>query len=82
MPVEPGDYGPVEILSGVHKGRIAYYDDDNDSGKKAIVYLDAPFTSDYIEVKHALLERVTQGSPAFEAWKLRFPDLAAQLGVE
>lgn len=35
-PVEPCDYGPVLIMAGPHKGKIAYYDDDEDT--KAIVY--------------------------------------------
>ena len=26
--VERGDYGPVEVVAGVHKGRTAVYDDD------------------------------------------------------
>jgi hypothetical protein len=38
--VEQGDYGPVLILRGRHKGTVGYYDDDDDG---AIVYLGAPF---------------------------------------
>lgn len=35
-PVERGDYGAVLVMSGPHKGKIAYYDDDDDT--KAIIY--------------------------------------------
>mgnify|MGYP001558036805 CR=1 FL=1 len=36
MPVDVEDWGPVLVTSGRYKGRVGYYDDDNDG--KAIVY--------------------------------------------
>lgn len=35
-PCEPSDWGVVLVMDGQHKGKIGYYDDDEDN--KAIVY--------------------------------------------
>ena len=32
------EYGAVIITKGKYKGRIGYYDDENDTGKKGIIY--------------------------------------------
>ena len=48
---EETSYGNVEITAGKHKGKLAYYDDeDRDSYGRpcGIIYLGQPFLSDYI----------------------------------
>lgn len=50
------DYGPVAIIKGKYKGQNGYYDDD--SGKKAIVYLNgSPGTAGafYVEIPYSSL---------------------------
>ena len=50
-------YGEVIITSGPLKGRIGYYDDDDDSN--AIVYLGHPLMVDnYLYIKHKFLSNV------------------------
>ena len=57
MSIERGDYGPVRIRKGRHKGKLGYYDDDDLGSErrsgKAIVYLGEPFESDYIVIPRA-----------------------------
>jgi len=83
--VERGDYGPVTILKGPHKGKLGYYDDDDLGSErrpgKAIVYLGEPFESDYIVIRHADLEKVTAKNIDLERWKRKYPWLARQLGL-
>jgi hypothetical protein len=79
MAVEPGEYGPVLILTGDHHGQVGYYDDDE--GTAAIVYLGEPFASDYILVDRGALEKVDARSFNLERWKRAYPWLARYLGV-
>ena len=38
-PCEDGDWGPVLVMAGIHKGKIGYYDDEDDRNpQKGIVY--------------------------------------------
>ena len=50
-------FGHVYIAGGKHKGKIGYYDDDD--GKRAIVYFDVPFISEYTFVRKRYLQPVT-----------------------
>jgi hypothetical protein len=84
MSVERGDYGPVRILKGPHKGKLAYYDDDlgtEERPGKAIVYVGEPFESDYILIPRADLAKVIAKSIELERWKRKYPWLAKQLGL-
>ena len=76
MSVERGNYGPVRIRKGRHKGKLGYYDDDfggEGRAAKAIVYLGEPFESDYILVSRKDLEKVDVASIRLERWKRRYP---------
>ncbi len=84
MSVNVGDYGPVLLLKGEHKGKVGYYDDEDDEPGYAIVYLDEPFVSDYSDytvIAHADLEKVDAKSIHLEKWKRKYPWLARQLGL-
>jgi len=49
-------YGPVIVLKGHHKGRIGYYDDDEDT--KAIVYFGSMFLcSGFYDIPHRFLRQ-------------------------
>jgi hypothetical protein len=37
MSVNVGDYGPVLVLKGEHKGKVGDYDDEDDEPGQAIV---------------------------------------------
>lgn len=50
------EYGNVEILRGKHKGKVGYYDDDEDENDKCIVYLGEPFKSEFILVSPSSLK--------------------------
>ena len=77
MSIERGDYGPVRIRKGRHKGKLGYYDDDDLGSErrsgKAIVYLGEPFESDYILVSRKDLERVDVKNIHLERWKRKYP---------
>ena len=67
-------FGPVYIAGGRHLGKIGYYDDDE--GKKAIIYFDVPFISDYTfvnrkylrPVEFAGLERIAEYAEKERMW--------------
>ena len=76
MSIERGDYGPVRIRKGRHKGTLGYYDDDLDGEEraaKAIVYLGEPFESDYILLSRKDLEQVDLESIHPQRWKRKYP---------
>ena len=79
MSVKAGDYGPVRVLSGEHRGQVGYYDDDN--GPDAIVYFGEPFVSDYVLIPRGRLERLSAASLELERWKRAHPWLAKYVGV-
>jgi hypothetical protein len=81
MSVGVGEYGPVLVLKGEHKGKVGYYDDEDDEPGRAIVYLGEPFVSDYVVIPHADLEKVDAKSIHLERWKRTYPWLARQLGI-
>lgn len=72
------NYGPVKIIGGKHEGKLGYY--DNDEGDKAVVYLGAPFKSEYVLVKPEHLEAVAESAAAKE-FQARHPEASAVLGV-
>ena len=76
--VARGDYGPVLILRGDHKGTVGYYDDE---GGRAVVYLGEPFVSDPVLLSRGTLQKIDAKSTELEKWKRRYPWLARQLGV-
>ena len=81
MGVNVADYGPVLILTGEHAGQVGYYDDESDDPGKALVYLGEPFTSNYILIPHAELEKVDVKSIHLERWKRAYPWLVEYLDL-
>ncbi len=54
-------HGPVEITSGKHRGKIAFYDDDGETeggDAVAIVYLGEPWKSRAIRLKHRCIKNI------------------------
>lgn len=49
------EYGNVIAISGKYKGRVGYYDNDEDNNK-AVVYFDTPFLTDFVLInkKHLI----------------------------
>jgi hypothetical protein len=76
--VTKGEYGPVAVLAGEHRGQVGYYDDDGPGG---IVYLGEPFVSEYVRLPRAALEKVQASSLELERWKRACPWLAKYVGV-
>ena len=82
MAVQPGDYGPVLVLSGPHDGQVGYYDDDHgETPGEAVVYLGEPFESEYVLVPHAALEKIRATSLHLEGWKRKHPWLVKYVGL-
>src|SRR5262245_15317221 len=63
--VARGDYGPVLILRGDHKGTVGYYDDDE--GGRAVGYLGEPFVSDPVVLPRGTLQKVDAKSAELES---------------
>lgn len=63
------DYGLVQVLSGKHAGRAAYYDDDA-LNNRAIVYWGAPCLSDYAVIPKKNLKNISALEAAHLGWKL------------
>ncbi len=78
MAVDAGDYGPVLITRGKHKGTVGYYDDDD---RGAIVYLGEPFVANAVRLRRSDLTKIDAKSAAVEKWKREHRWLARQLGV-
>ena len=72
-------YGAVKILKGRYKGRIGYYDNEDDDGERAIVYLGEPFNSPYFIIAHKYLKNVTDIN--HEKWKKENLALVNELGI-
>ena len=47
------DYGPLPVAKGEHRGKIGYYDGNDDEPGYAIMYLGEPFVSDYAVIPQA-----------------------------
>jgi hypothetical protein len=60
MRVTPGAWGLVTILGGTHKGRIGLYDDDDENGRRGIIYFgDMDYVRHYFFVPHRFLGEIT-----------------------
>ncbi len=73
-------YGAVIFTAGKRKGQLGYYDDESDSGNRAIVYLGQPFQSEYVEVPYSSIRNIN--SAEHTKFKLEFPELCRALGVD
>lgn len=80
-PFVVGEYGVVRVISGRHKGKIGYYDDDADAGRSAIVYFEVPFKTPHTLVPYRNLENVDVRLIGLERFKRDHPDLARVLGL-
>jgi len=45
--IEKYEYGIVQVISGEHKGKVGFYDDDEWQPNRAIVYFERPLLGDY-----------------------------------
>jgi hypothetical protein len=79
-PVPQGGYGPVVIVTGEHRGRVGYY--DNDEGKNAIVYFGEPFMLGYVLIPRRYLRKTDVTPLEFERFKRRYPEVARLAGVK
>jgi hypothetical protein len=69
---------PVKIIRGTHKGRIGYYDDDDDTGKYAIVYFgDMDLAKRYYRIPHKYLTPVTTSDLV-----ARHEEILTAIGIE
>jgi hypothetical protein len=71
--VREGEYGPIVVREGKHKGRVGYYDDE---GNLAIVYFGTPFESNYVLIRRSWLRKTAVTPLALEQWKREYPELA------
>lgn len=56
--VEMCDYGPVVITKGKHKGKMGYYDDEDE--RHAYVYLGTPFQSSLVAVRFSSMRHMSE----------------------
>ena len=76
------DYGAVIFVKGKHEGSLGYYDNDEpgDDGKdKAVVYLWAPFQSEYIFVDYDYIRPIA--SLEHERFKKENPAICQLMGI-
>lgn len=78
-----GKYGPVRITGGMHQGKFGYYDNESDSGDKAVVYLEGSdlLSGDYVLIPFSHLEAVDVASIGVERFKREHPKLAETAGL-
>jgi hypothetical protein len=79
--VEREDYGVVRVTKGPHKGRVGYYDNDSDDGRRAIVYFDTPFDTPYVLIRHSCLEPSDVPHLGLQRLETSLPHVAEQLGT-
>jgi hypothetical protein len=72
-------YGLVRIVRGRHKGKLGYYDDDENG--YALVYLGAPFASPIVLVRYSSLVPCDDPYPPLDDWLRMHADVAAVTGV-
>jgi hypothetical protein len=77
--VQKGEYGPIAVQEGKHKGKVGYYDDDE--GTLAIIYFGTPFESDYVLIRRSWLKKTAVTPLALEKWKRKYPELAKRFAV-
>jgi len=72
-------YGAVLFTEGEYRGKLGYYDDD-ENDLEAIVYLGQPFQSNYVVVPFSHIRNVT--SLEHEKFKKENPEFSEMLGIE
>jgi len=77
--VRAGEYGPIVVCKGKHKGRVGYYDDDE--GDLGIVYFGTPFDSEYVLIRRSWLKKTPITPLALEKWKREYPELVKRLMI-
>jgi len=77
-----GNYGVVRITAGTHKGKLGYYDNEDERGK-AIVYLEGSrlLSAEYVSIAFRNLARVEVTSLNIERFKREHPGLARAAGI-
>lgn len=76
--IERGDYGPIKVTKGKHKGKNGYY--DNDEGALAVVYFGVPFQSEFFFLRHSSLEPIKRFLP-LDRFVKENPVLAESMNV-
>jgi len=80
--IEQGDYGPVRVVGGKHRGKVGYYDDDElDKDDKAVVYFGEPFGSEAALISYGDLERLKGPALPLEKFVRQNPETARRFGV-
>jgi hypothetical protein len=77
--VKEGEYGPIVVNEGEHKGKVGYYDDDE--GNLAIVYFAEPFDSEPVLIERSSLRKTAVTLLALEKWKRDYPNLAKRFDI-
>ena len=72
-------YGAIFFTGGNHKGKLGYYDDDEDNGI-ALVFLGKPFQSEYVRVPYTDIRNIT--SLEHEKFKRENPEFSKALGID
>jgi hypothetical protein len=77
-----GNYGIVRVTAGKHKGKMGYYDNEDEQGR-GIVYLEGSqlLSADYVSVAFRYLERIEITSLNVERFKREHPRLAEAAGI-
>lgn len=52
-------YGVVRVLDGRHRGKLGYYDNETDDGRRAIVYFGPPLGLDFARIWLGWLRQAT-----------------------
>jgi hypothetical protein len=82
--ITPGDYGPVQVISGRYRGRVGYYDNDEDldrGGSRAVVYFDVPFLFGPRFIKHEYLVPTKVAPAALERLARHAPHIMRRFGI-
>ena len=77
--IESGDWGPVRVTGGRHRGKLGYYDDDA-SEKTAIVYLGA-ITDGYTLIRRSCLDKADAPTEFVEHYARQWPTVVKMLGM-
>lgn len=77
-----GNYGIVRIAAGTHRGKLGYYDNEDEQGK-AILYLEGSplLSADYERIAFRSLARMEIASLNVETIKREHPGLAKAAGI-
>lgn len=72
-------YGNVIIIAGKYKGKIAYYDDDEDNF--CLCYLGTPFMSKLVRVRPSSIENINVESIEVTRFKKENPIVVSVFGM-